>query len=118
MRNRWVDLCHDSLRQESAPRNDTFSKEEQYILSALSRSNPYSHGYIVFKENEAFGIGNVYRSFASVLLLAMVTNRTLFGRSSHVGSRVADYSHYFVYFKPKLPVVLDADEESIDLLFD
>lgn len=69
--------CAPSL--ESSLHSSIYSKEEQYILSALSRTNPSTHGFIVFKENEAFGIGNVYRSFASVLLLAIVTNRTLFG---------------------------------------
>lgn len=34
---------------------------------------------IVFKENEAFGIGNVYRSLASVYLLSLVTQRQFLG---------------------------------------
>ena len=34
---------------------------------------------IIFKENEAFGIGNVYRSLASVYLLSLVTHRQFLG---------------------------------------
>lgn len=73
------DDCSISSHSDASLSSSVYSKEEQYILSALSRSNPKTYGFIVFKENEAFGIGNVYRSFASVFLLAIVTNRTLFG---------------------------------------
>ena len=106
------DDCSISSHSDASLSSSVYSKEEQYILSALSRSNPKTYGFIVFKENEAFGIGNVYRSFASVFLLAIVTNRTLFGICVSEYSWLADYSLYFVYFQPKIPVVLNINEDS------
>ena len=57
-----------------------YSRRQQAILDRLDSGTKTPFKAIVFKENWEYGIGNMYRSMASVLMLAIVTNRTFYGK--------------------------------------
>ena len=57
-----------------------YSHRQQTILDRLDPRTKATFKAIVFKENWEYGIGNMYRSMASVLMLAIVTNRTFYGK--------------------------------------
>ena len=57
-----------------------YSHRQQNILDRLDLQTKTTFKAIVFRENMDFGIGNMYRSMASVFMLAIVTNRTFYGK--------------------------------------
>lgn len=61
------------------PRMYDYSMIQKAVLKRLDRTSKAKFKAIVFKENGDYGIGNLYRSMASVFMLAIVTNRTFYG---------------------------------------
>ena len=68
--------------EKDIPTSGNLSRMKVDEDSHFKTVNPtYPKRKIIFKENEAFGIGNVYRSLASVYLLSLVTHRQFLGRT-------------------------------------
>lgn len=61
------------------PRMYDYSMIQKAVLKRLDRTSKTKFKALVFKENGDYGIGNLYRSMASVFMLAIVTNRTFYG---------------------------------------
>ena len=67
--------------EKDIPTSGNLSRMKVDEVSYFKTVNPtHPKRKIIFKENEAFGIGNVYRSLASVYLLSLVTHRQFLGR--------------------------------------